>query len=117
LKYAKDYRLLTPEEFRYVFEKPKKISGEAIDFYIRKNHKAHARLGMAVPKRALKSAVMRNRVKRQLREQFRLSAGSLGSYDIIAMVKPGMIRFPVCEYAGVVARHWQWFLTQCDISA
>jgi ribonuclease P protein component len=117
LKYAKDYRLLTPEEFRYVFEKPRKISGEAIDFYIRKNHKTHARLGMAVPKRALKSAVMRNRVKRQLREQFRLSAGSLDNYDIIAMVKPGMIRFPVSEYAGVVMRHWQWFLTQCDICA
>jgi ribonuclease P protein component len=116
LKYAKDYRLLTPEAFRYVFEKPKKISGEAIDFYIRKNHKTHPRLGLAVPKRALKSAVMRNRMRRQLREQFRLSAGSLGGYDIVAMVKPGILRFPVSDYNKVVTEHWQWFLTQCDIS-
>jgi ribonuclease P protein component len=116
LKYAKDYRLLSPEAFRYVFEKPKKISGEAIDFYIRKNDLQHARLGLAVPKRSLKSAVMRNRVKRRLREQFRLSAGSLGGYDIIAMVRPGMIKNPVSDYSEVVLRHWQRFLTQCDIS-
>jgi len=116
LKYAKDYRLLSPDAFRYVFEKPKKISGEAIDFYIRKNDLQHARLGLAVPKRSLKSAVMRNRVKRRLREQFRLSAASLGGYDIIAMVRPSMMKHPVSEYSEVVSRHWQRFLTQCDIS-
>jgi ribonuclease P protein component len=116
LKYAKDYRLLTPDAFRYVFEKPRKFGGEAIDFYVRKNHKTHARLGLAVPKRSLKSAVMRNRIKRQLREQFRMSADGLKGYDIIAMVKPGMVRFPPSEYAGVVSRHWQWFLTQCESS-
>lgn len=117
MKYAKDYRLLSPDAFRYVFEKPKKISGEAIDFYIRKNHLTHPRLGMAVPKRALKGAVLRNRLRRLLREHFRESACSLGGYDIIAMVKPGIMRFSTSEYAGVVSRHWQWFITQCDISA
>lgn len=117
MRYGKDYRLLSPSEFRYVFEKPKKIKGEAIDFYLRKNHKSHPRLGLAVPKRAVKSAVMRNRLKRLLREQFRNENADLGGVDVIVMVKPGIIRFPASEYAGVVMQHWQRFIQRCEHSA
>jgi len=114
LKYGTDSRLLTPKEFRYVFEKPKKIRGEAIDFYVRANNKSHPRLGLAVPKKAIKSAVMRNRMKRLLRERFRKENTPLGGYDVIVMIKPGIIRFPASEYAGVVMQHWQRFIKQCD---
>ncbi len=47
----------------------------------------HPRLGLAVPRRA-GNAVRRNRIKRRLREAFRLSQHDLpGGYDLIVQVR------------------------------
>ena len=45
-----------------------------------------ARLGLVVPKRVLKRAVDRNRVKRQIREAFRLARPTLPPWDIVVVV-------------------------------
>lgn len=42
-----------------------------------------ARLGMVIPKRYAKSAVLRNAIKRQAREAFRLVAGRLPACDLV----------------------------------
>lgn len=42
-----------------------------------------ARLGLVVPKRLAKAATLRNAVKRQGREAFRLLARELPSYDLV----------------------------------
>lgn len=47
----------------------------------------HARLGMIVPKRVLPRAVDRNRLRRLLREWFRLRQSELTGLDVIAQVK------------------------------
>lgn len=44
------------------------------------------RLGLIVPKRVLRRAVDRNRVKRMLREWFRCNQSRLGSRDILIRV-------------------------------
>lgn len=46
-----------------------------------------ARLGLIVPKRVLPRAVDRNRVRRLLREWFRLRQFELSGLDVIAQVK------------------------------
>lgn len=50
----------------------------------------HARLGLIVPRRHLKRAVERNRIKRQIRECFRKSRKSLPPMDIIVMARAGI---------------------------
>jgi ribonuclease P protein component len=50
------------------------------------NGLAHARLGLSVGKRVSKSAVRRNRVRRRLREAFRLRRPELGSgFDYVVI--------------------------------
>lgn len=47
----------------------------------------HARLGLIVPKRVLPRAVDRNRLRRLLREWFRLRQVELPGLDVIAQVR------------------------------
>ena len=60
------------------------------------NHKRassdeRARLGLIVPKRFLKQSVSRNRVKRVLRECFRLGApGAVSALDIVVVAKKSL---------------------------
>ncbi len=50
----------------------------------------HARLGLIIPKRIIAHAVSRNRVKRLLREGFRLRQHDLQGLDIVARMKAEM---------------------------
>ena len=48
----------------------------------------YARLGMAVSRRVDKRAVVRNRLRRRIRESFRLAWSGLRSVDIVVTAKP-----------------------------
>jgi len=54
------------------------------------NGLGHARLGLIVPKKIIATAVDRNRVKRLLREAFRLNQHMLGGIDVVARVRGRM---------------------------
>lgn len=49
------------------------------------NGLGYPRLGLAVSKEKLKKSVSRNRVKRLVRESFRISAALLGGLDLVVM--------------------------------
>ena len=52
----------------------------------RPNELGHARLGMVVAKRLFKRAVDRNRMRRVIRETFRLYSPQLAAVDIVVRV-------------------------------
>lgn len=105
--FQKENRLLTSEDFGYVFKKPLKVSGESFDLYVRPNKLSRARLGLAVSKKAIKHAVMRNRIKRVFREYFRAEQSSLEGFDVVVVVKKPMGAVAFQHQANVVAAHWQ----------
>ena len=45
------------------------------------------RLGIAAPKRYIKTAVQRNRIKRFIRESFRINQGRLSNKDVVILVR------------------------------
>lgn len=49
------------------------------------NTLGHPRLGLAVSRKQVKSAVKRNRLKRCVRESFRQSAAPLGAVDVLVI--------------------------------
>ena len=67
-----------------------------------------ALLGLVIGRKQVKSAVGRNRIKRILREQFRLRRSGLPSLDVVfrLMVKPGRIdgRLVAREALDLMAR-------------
>jgi len=58
-------------EFKYIFLKGKYISGKYIEIFIKKNNISKNLLGIAISKKIAKS-VKRNRIKRLIRENYRL---------------------------------------------
>ncbi len=86
--FAKSCRLSHSKEFSRVFEKAEKASDRYFLVLARKQQQGYARLGLAVAKKHAKLAVQRNRLKRIIRESFRLKQSSMPSIDVIVMIRP-----------------------------
>lgn len=76
-------RLLKPAEFERVFTENERARTDALLVMVRPNAHGHARLGMVIAKRVLPRAVDRNRVKRCVRETFRLQRRNLPACDFV----------------------------------
>ena len=79
--------LKTNREFSRVFKKGKYKAGKHIVVYALENGFSYNRVGISISKK-VGIAVQRNRVKRLIRESYRLSEDSiLTGYDIVILVK------------------------------
>ena len=90
--FARRYRLTKTDEFSSVFGFRRAIRGKLLMLHYqpRPEGNIEARLGVVVAKKLLKRAVDRNRVKRVVREQFRLHRSDLFGIDLVVRlaVKP-----------------------------
>jgi ribonuclease P protein component len=81
--FPKHLRLLRRAEFRRVYEEGLRRSTSLCTVFLRPNGLTHSRLGITVPTR-VGNAVKRNRIKRRLREIFRLNRPVIpGGWDIV----------------------------------
>ena len=97
--FPKYLRLLRRIEFRRVYEQGRRRRAPICTVFYLANGLSYSRLGITVPK-ALGKAVLRNRVKRRLREVFRVNQENLPQgWDIV--LNPGervaAIPFPKLE--------------------
>lgn len=87
MSFPRSFSLKTKAEFKRVFDHSKKINQKHLLALFIKNKMVHARLGIIVSKRVSKSAVVRNRIKRIVRESFRLNQNYLTGLDIIVIAR------------------------------
>ena len=82
----KHTRLQNPIQFDRVFRNPAyRLTRAQFLLLAASNNLNHSRLGMVVGRKAAPSAVIRNRIKRILRESFRHRA--LAPFDIVVLAK------------------------------
>lgn len=74
------------------------------------------RLGLAISRKVARSAVARNRIKRQIRESFRLRQTSLGTLDIVALGRPGVARASNGELGPALEKLWTQLAKKCAAS-
>lgn len=92
--FPKSARLLKRAEFRRVYDEGQRRSGRLCAAFFRPNGLAQTRLGITAPAR-LGGAVIRNRLKRRLREVFRLHREALPQgWDIVLNPRPAAIGAP-----------------------
>jgi ribonuclease P protein component len=108
-RFPKSSRILRAREFREVYDKGLRVSGALVAaFCLAKPGQTGPRLGITTPK-SLGGSVVRNRLRRRLREIFRLhSADFGGGWDIVLNPRRAAGDAPfqelVREFQRVIAR-------------
>lgn len=103
--FDKTRRLLQKNDFDFVFKQAQKIvTTEFIVLYC-KNEIGHPRLGLALSKKIINKAHDRNRVKRLLRETFRV--GNLPAIDIVILGRHGVAKVQNSIIIAKLGKTWE----------
>ena len=87
--FTKKERITEPQDFRRVMKLGRRRSSRNFVIFVQESKRAFHRLGIVV-KKEIGPAAFRNRMKRYIREFFRLHKHKIkGSYDMILMIKKG----------------------------
>jgi len=78
-------RLVQAKDYERVFRHPHRVLTRDITIFARLNRLDHPRLGLVIKRKQIRKAVGRNRVKRAVRESFRLSQYELAGLDVVVM--------------------------------
>jgi ribonuclease P protein component len=112
--FSRELRLLTPDDFQPVFKNAIPAVSPHLTLLARKNNLDHPRIGMAIPKKHIKSAVGRNRIRRIVREQFRRQQHKLPAIDIVVIAKAGIADLSNQEINKVLDKLWRKLVQRCD---
>ena len=99
--------MLDADSFRRVFKKANRSRDTLFTVLSRENRKKGARLGLAISKKNCRLAVQRNRLKRIVRESFRLNKELLGEVDVVVMCQAAASRASNRKLFDSLAAHWQ----------
>ncbi|WP_218567586.1 ribonuclease P protein component [Pseudomonas cavernae] len=106
--FGREKRLLTPRQFKAVFDSPSgKVPGKNVLLLARDNDLDHPRLGLVIGKKSVKLAVERNRLKRVIRNSFRLNQDSLAGWDIVIVARKGLGDLDNVELAQQFGKLWK----------
>jgi ribonuclease P protein component len=105
-----EYRLHQPSEYSAVLASPLRVRSRHFEIRYRAADGASPRLGLIVPKRLAKRAVVRNTVKRLSREAFRTVRERLACVDLVVRLS---VRVDPGDRLGLdIKRQWREELDQ-----
>lgn len=104
---------MKPGEYRQVFNGGQRFVDDCFLVLARPNSLAIARLGLAVSKKNNRRAVDRNRVKRVIRESFRIHQHQLSGFDLVVVTRQGICRADNNDCFESLRLHWQRVADKC----
>lgn len=87
LRHPRSAHLLRPSDFTRLRESGYRLNSQQLCIQYGNREEPGPRLGMAVSRRVSKLAVVRNRIRRQVRESFRLHRARLPAFDILVIAR------------------------------
>lgn len=104
--FPKRLHLREAADFKKVFQARKKHGAHGFSLYVNANGLLYPRLGLVVAKKAVRKAVVRNRIKRIIRESFRYNQQKLDGKDIVVIVYPNILTLQNSELRQQIDRQW-----------
>jgi len=109
--FGKNERIRNKKDYVRIYKKGNRGYSEHFTWIIHRNPAEIRRLGITAGKK-VGTAVKRNRIKRLLREFFRLNKSRLPEgHDIVIMVRP---RMPAMTYGNVLSELEALFIKKSD---
>lgn len=103
----RELRLRLAGDFAALRTSSGRLGGRCFHLRYRPNGLDHARLGLAISKRASKLAVERNRLKRLLRESFRRIRDQLPPVDVVVMAREQAVSLSGAELLAEADALWR----------
>ena len=101
--FGKERRILRRAEYLQIYETGRRIAGRSLVFFLRPGTGGAPRLGITITKKT-GSSVVRNRLRRRIRELFRRTKPFAASVDVVVNVRPGSEKAADRELAEDFAR-------------
>lgn len=108
--------MLKPEAFSRVFRDGIRSSDPFFTLLALRNDLGAPRIGLAVSRKVSPTAAGRNRIKRQVRESFRICQASLPAIDIVVMAKRDAAAADNGQLRSSLEKHWQKLAKRCAAS-
>jgi ribonuclease P protein component len=105
--FKRRFRLTGATDFERVFQENQRSVDGLFTVLYRRNGLGYPRLGMAIAKKQVRSAVARNRLKRLIRESFRVAKIQLSDLDIVIMARRQAGTSANALVTASLCKHWQ----------
>ena len=107
-RFRRSQRLRRPGEFQAAYARGRRFGNELWTAAVgTREASAGARLGLSIAARAVGNAVSRNRLRRQVRESFRLAQASLPPLDIVIGARPAARDATAAQLRAALQKLWK----------
>ena len=116
LRFGAELRLRSKLQFDAIYSSGRRVDDRYFGLRVSTNGLAHPRLGLAVAVKTAGSGVARNRLRRLVRESFRLAQHTLPAVDIVVAAKIPSREAPATTLRASLATLWQRVASTCASS-
>ena len=104
--FPRQLRLLHATSFDNVFQNGQRSADRFFTILFHQNALSRPRLGFAISKQKVRRAVGRNRLRRLVRESFRLRAATLPAVDLVVLARDATTTAARGELVASLEKHW-----------
>ena len=111
--FSQQVRLREPAEFKRVFAKAERSTDKYFTVLAIVNELDRPRLGLAIAKKNIRRAVDRNKIKRSVRESFRLQQYEMTNLDIVVLARREAATANSKTLQASLDKHWLKLTKRC----
>jgi ribonuclease P protein component len=116
-RFLSKHHIRVARDFDAVFKQGKRLVDSCFAFHFLKVERDYPRLGMVISKRNCALAVNRNRIKRLIREEFRLNQHTISNIDLVVALKSPSKKMSDQELSECVKKLFSQLIARCDGSS
>ena len=116
LTFPAQRRLRHKPEFDAAYARGRRLGNGYFAVTVISNDKSGPRLGLSVGLRIARTSVERNRIRRVIRESFRLNQHALPAVDIVVGARPRAHQAPSAQLRESLATLWKQVSERCALS-